>query len=279
MRGSDFHLAEMATDLVPGPVEYAVLTPHPLPTAADPVPLLLFLHGGNGDRRFLRTMQRVFESVWAAGTLPPAVVVTPSAGRSLYLDFQDGSQRWETFLRTQLIPHLRRTYPVIPDRSGTALCGISMGGFGSLLLGFKHPEEFLAVAAIEPAVMPALEFDAVPAINQAFRDHELLEQLHGQPFDPAHWRANNPAAIAIENADRIRQSRLALFFECGDRDRLRLYDGANFLHHTLTDAGIPHEYQLVPGADHIGPTVAPRLQTGLEFLGRVLLADAAVVAP
>jgi len=273
MHGSDFQLAEVATDLVPSPVEFAVLTPRQLPSDGEPVPLLFFLHGGNGDRRFLKTMRHVFDAAWEAGTLPPAIVVTPSAGRSLYLDFQDGSQRWETFLRTEFLPHLRQTYPVAQDRHGTALCGISMGGFGSLLLAFKSPEDFVAVAAIEPAVMPALDFANVPAINQAFRDLDLLAQLHGSPFDATHWRANNPAAIATENAQRIKDSRLAIFFECGDRDRLRLYDGANFLHRTLTDLGTVHEYRLVPGADHIGPTVAPRLQIGLEFLGRALMAD------
>jgi hypothetical protein len=84
--------AKIETKLVPSPVEYAVLLPDGYEAAKDPLPLLLFLHGGGGDRGFLTRMRSVFDEMWKAGTLPPIVVVTPSAARSFYMDYKDGSQ-------------------------------------------------------------------------------------------------------------------------------------------------------------------------------------------
>ena len=145
---------KLETKLVPSPVEYAVLLPENYETAKEPLPLLLFLHGGGGDKSFLGRMRPVLEEMWKAGTLPPMVVVTPSASRSFYMDYRDGSEKWETFLVTELLDHVRNKYKITRDRKGTLLFGISMGGMGALRLGFKYPEKFAGLAALEPGVDP-----------------------------------------------------------------------------------------------------------------------------
>jgi S-formylglutathione hydrolase len=38
----------------------------------------------------------------------------------------------------------------------------------------------------------------------------------------------------------------------------------------LFDKGLSHEYRLVRGAEHVGPSIAPRFLDALTFLGRVL---------
>jgi hypothetical protein len=43
-----------------------------------------------------------------------------------------------------------------------------------------------------------------------------------------------------------------------------------YLHRILWDHKIPHEYHLVRGADHVGRTIRPRANEGLEFLARLL---------
>ncbi|MCI3135381.1 hypothetical protein [Phenylobacterium aquaticum] len=49
---------------------------------------------------------------------------------------------------------------------------------------------------------------------------------------------------------------------------LYLTQGAEFLHRILFDAGVGHEYRLVHGADHVGPSLAPRILDALAFIGR-----------
>jgi hypothetical protein len=51
---------------------------------------------------------------------------------------------------------------------------------------------------------------------------------------------------------------------------LGLFRGTEFLHRTLFEHDIAHEYRLVHGADHVGPSLLPRMRDGLLFLNRVL---------
>jgi S-formylglutathione hydrolase len=49
-----------------------------------------------------------------------------------------------------------------------------------------------------------------------------------------------------------------------------LHHGTEFVHRILFDNGISHEYRLVRGAEHVGPSIAPRFLDAMGFFGRVL---------
>jgi predicted peptidase len=49
---------KLETKLAPSPVEFAVLLPDGYESANNLLPLLLFLHGGGGDKSFLGRMNR-----------------------------------------------------------------------------------------------------------------------------------------------------------------------------------------------------------------------------
>ena len=258
------------TKLVPGPVEYNVLLPDGYDSEKGPLPLLLFLHGGGGDRTFLARLRAAIDDMWKAGTLPKMVVVTPSAARSFYMDYKDGSQKWESFIVGPFLEHLRQTYKVTRERKGTLLFGISMGGLGGLRLGFKYPDKFEAVAVLEPGIDPALKWKDVKPRNRFYRSDELMQTIFGKPFDEAYWEANNPASICVANSDRIRASGLGIYIDVGDVDAFNINEGTEFIHRTMWDFKIPHEYHLVRGADHVGRTIRPRTTEALGFLARVL---------
>jgi S-formylglutathione hydrolase len=261
---------EFSSELVPGPVEYAVLLPEGYEQSDETYPLLYFLHGGGGDRSFLELMRPVIERTISSGKLPKVVAVTPSVSRSLYMDYRDGSQKWEQFLIGPFMDHLRREYRLIPDRRGTLLFGISMGGMGALRMGFKYPDLFTALAALEPGIEPALAFGDIQPEDRFWRPDELFEAVYGKPVDEAYWAMNNPANIALKNREKIIQSRLGIYLECGDEDSFGLDRGTEFLHRLLRDHRISHEYHLVKGADHLGRSLGPRSEEGLAFLGRML---------
>ncbi len=261
---------KLETKLVPGPVEFAVLLPDGYETAKEPLPLLLFLHGGGGDKSFLTRMRPMIEEMWKAGTLPPMVVFTPSVERSFYMDFRDGSQKWETFIVTEFLDHLRAKYKVTRERQGTLLFGISMGGMGALRMGFKYPEKFGGLAALEPGIDPALKWKDVQPRNRFWRAQDLMEKIFGKPLDEAYWEANNPASIAVARAEKIRASGLGIYIDAGDEDSFLLHEATEFMHRILWDHKIPHEYHLVRGADHVGRTMRPRTIEALTFLTRVL---------
>jgi S-formylglutathione hydrolase len=143
-----------------------------------------------------------------------------------------------------------------------------MGGMGSLRIAFKHPEVFQAVASQEPGIEPALSYDAIQPRDRFWRGDPIFEEKYGRPVDRDYWAANNPANIARDNPDRLLG--LGIYLEVGDQDMFYLNQGTEFLHRILFDAGISHEYRLVKGAEHVGPSIQPRARDALAFLQREL---------
>lgn len=262
-----FH--RLSSEKVPGEPGIAVYQPPGYdPHRAEPYPLLLLLHGGNGSERDMLYFTDIFDTEILAGRLPPVVIATPGAGRSLYMDFKDRSQRWESFILADVLPFLRRSAHVAQGRSGTFLAGISMGGLGALRIAFKHPQLFAAVAALEPAIEPTLEWQGVGPETRFWRPETVLHPIFGTPVDADYWEANNPATVAHRDPDRLLD--LGIYLEVGDQDTLYLYEGAEFLHRVLFDARLAHEYRLVHGADHVGRSLGPRMANALDFIGRQL---------
>jgi S-formylglutathione hydrolase len=260
----------LATRLVPSPVKYTVLHPPGAASAAG-LPLLLLLHGGDGDNGFLARFRPTLEAAWAAGEIAPCLIATPDADRSLYLDYFDGSQKWETFIVAELIPHLRGVYGLAAAPGKTVVSGVSMGGLGALRLGLKHPDVFGGLAALEAGVEPALRFADVKLRNNFQRNGRFLASRYGDPVDEAFWQANNPANIAIARRDALVASGLQIYLEVGDLDMFHLDEGNEFLHRVFWDHAIPHEYRQVHGADHLGRTLPGRLRDALKFLNTHVL--------
>lgn len=264
-RGSTRRVA-LSSRHLPADVSVSIYTPPGRAAPDSPLPLMLLLHGGNGSDLDLLRFTPSIDKAIADGRLPAMAIATPSAGRSLYMDFKDGSQRWESFILSDLLPYLRGELGAPPDRRHTFIGGFSMGGLGSLRIAFKHPEIFGAVAAVEPAIEPALSWSDVGPRVKFWRPDAVIEPMFGTPVDLAYWAANNPATIAKRAPERLFD--LPIYLEVGDQDMLYLTQGAEFLHRILFDAGIGHEYRLVHGADHVGPSLPPRVIDALSFIGR-----------
>jgi S-formylglutathione hydrolase len=263
-------LSEVASGLVPSPVEYTLIAPDGF-RKMEGLPLVLSLHGGGGNRERLLDQADLWEQLWTGGDIPPAIVVMPSVtARGFYMNFRDGSERWEDFIVGPLLDHLRATYPASAEPSRTFLTGFSMGGMGSLRMAFRHPDRFGAVAALEPGIEPILAFDDMQPKHRFWRSDDLMEQAYGSPIDKDYWAANNPASMAVARADEIRGSDLQIYLEAGDEDQFWLYEGAEFLHQTLWNLRIRHEYHLVRGADHVGPSTSERNEEAIRFLFRTL---------
>lgn len=260
----------LRSDHVPGDVPVAVHLPNGYDTPGrSPFPLLILLHGGNGSEQDLLRFAPLIDRAIADGILAPVVVATPSARRSLYMDYRDGTELWETFIIAHLLPALRTELNVSAERERTFVVGWSMGGLGSLRLAFKHPDLFAAVAAVEPAVEPALAWSPVRPHVQFWRPEEVSQQIFGSPIDESYWAANNPATIAKRDPARLFD--LGIYLEVGDQDMLYLHEGVEFLHRVLFDARIGHDYRLVHGAEHVGPSLEPRLRDALSFIGRQIV--------
>jgi len=247
----------------------AVLPPH-ADTAG--LPLCLALHGGGSDREGIVRFAPVFEEMWANGRLAPMVIASASTGP---LSWYAGP--WEEFVATEFPDVLAARYGSRTDRGGMVMTGISMGGYGTLKIGLRRPDHFCALAAMEAAIDPGVRPSDRGPRNTFYRFEEVDQALWGHPVDEAAWQRDNPANIAIANADAIRSSGLEIYLECGDQDSLNLHDGAEFMHRVLWDHDIRHEFHLVRWADHVGPSFGVRMAEVMQFLSNAL--DGGLSAP
>ncbi len=262
---------QIKSEFVPSPVEYDVLLPKGYENSNKTYPLMLFLHGGgNRDSNFLNRIGPVIWDTWEKKNAPEMVIVTPNCNRSLYMDYKDGSEKWESFIIREFLPYLQKEYRVTPGVKNTFIGGISMGGLGSLRLGFKHLDKFRAIVSFEPGIEPAFEWKEVKTIDKFYRQKNFMEKIFGSPIDDDFWKKNNPAYIVRENADKIRRSEIKIYLEVGTEDFFGLFRGAEFLHRALFDRNIRHEFRYVYGADHLGVSFRERISNGFSFLNRVI---------
>jgi S-formylglutathione hydrolase FrmB len=98
----------------------------------------------------------VSDSLVHAGTIEEMIIVTPN-GKNRYLGaFYLNSAtngRWEDYIARELVQHVDRTYRTRAAAASRGLAGHSMGGFGALMLGMRHPDVFGAVYALSPCCL------------------------------------------------------------------------------------------------------------------------------
>lgn len=85
----------------------------------------------------------------AEGRMGPVIVAFPDAFTSLggnqYID-SEAMGRWEQFIVDDLLPALEREFRVLPGPNNRAVYGKSSGGYGALVQGLRHAEQWTAVA-------------------------------------------------------------------------------------------------------------------------------------
>lgn len=244
-------------------VGYNVYLPPGYEQSTRRYPVLYYLHGAGGNESGgPRTLVPKLLEAHTAGTLPPFLVVFPNGGQSTwYADSHDGKLPIETMIVRELIPHIDATHRTLTDRSGRAISGMSMGGFGAIALGMKHPDMFSSVVAYAPAFIEVLrgpngevtlgrpggthEGGNPLTANQWARNAAMFEQMFDN--DPDVFAAHSPWTIVSRDAAKLRES-LPIRFVIGTDDGLL---NANELFHDLmTQYRYFHEYFVLEGIGH-----------------------------
>ena len=123
-------------------------------------PVLYLLHGATSlpqewiDSTYDGFDLRVaMDSLVSASATPEMIVVMPDANNALGASFYANSPatgNWEDFVVRDLVRHVDERYRTERQASRRALVGHSVGGFGALAIGFKHPNVFGLIYAISP---------------------------------------------------------------------------------------------------------------------------------
>ena len=198
-------------------------------------PVIYWLHGGNGNSREGSWMCEQMNAAMERSDMPQTIVVfVQGLPIGWYNNSKDGTMPVEDVIINDLIPHIDATYRTIRKREARGIEGMSMGGYGSLHLGFKYPELFGVVSSIAPSIT-TFEMEKKEVITPTFKD------------DTAYFNANSPSTLIQKNADYIRTNS-AIRLLVGDKDFL--YELIREFHHQLQDLKITHQFAIAKDADH-----------------------------
>lgn len=131
----------------------------------------------------------------------PSLIVSPDANSGYWSDWYNGgafgTPRYETFVIDQLIPLIDAHFRTLADRAHRAILGISMGGYGALMLAAHHPDLFAAAASLSGAVDSNLPVNgSVLSISSTF-DGAPVDAIYGpRATQEVRWRGHNPVDLA-----------------------------------------------------------------------------------
>ena len=212
-------------------------------------PVLYFLHGlGDNERTLFNSGGwTLLDDLRNQHQMGDFLIVAPEGRQSFYINSADGSLRYNDFFLQEFLPHIERTYRTLPGRSGRAITGISMGGYGALRFAFAHPELFSAASAQSAALITESPQELDKASRTGSPLAGVLGAVFGKPINVTHWNDYNPFVLAKKNAASLRK--LAIYFNCGQDDNYGFEKGAAALHDELQKENVPHQYHPYPG-DH-----------------------------
>jgi enterochelin esterase-like enzyme len=231
----------------------------------------------------------------AAGTTKEMILVSPDAYSLHTGSFYSNSKTtgdWETFIASELVSYIDSHYRTVPDRMSRGLSGHSMGGYGTLRIGMKHPEVFSSLYAMSACCMldTADVTDDMKTAEAIKSKEDAARAVRGQksalaraaawssnsnsgplfidlpvkdgkprPEIAAKWMANSAMVMLQQYAPNLKKMK-AIAMNVGLQDGLvntnRDMDAA------LTDAGVPHTFETFEG-DHNG-------QVPMNFKDKVL---------
>jgi S-formylglutathione hydrolase FrmB len=230
-------------------------------------PVLYYLHGlGDNEQSFSRSGGwTLIEDLREHGKIGDFLIVAPEGDASFYINSADGKDRYSDFFLHEVMPYIEGKYRTVPGREARAITGISMGGYGAFRFAFAYPDLFSAVSAQSAALL----LKTPEELNQLAESHsdaaEALAPLIGDPINVAHWKANDPFALAKKNRAALKN--MAIYFNCGQSDDFGFEAGAAALDKQLTGEGIAHEYHPYPGG-HSMTYFLSHLAEVIEFHSR-----------
>lgn len=199
-------------------IDFIIYTPPGYEENNTRFPVLYFLHGRGGNHFLLwgSISQSVPEANGDAGAwiselinneiIPPMIIVTPDDTDGLW------GQENEIMITEELINHIDTNWRTIPNRTGRAIEGFSMGGMGASRYASRHADLYCSTIIM-----------AAPHVEELLPD---WEQNRREFFNPD---------LNI---------RLVVGSDDGQLEPMQI------LHESLNTQIISHQFDIIPGVGH-----------------------------
>ena len=268
---------EFASPAVGRTMKYNILLPKDYETSTTRYPVLYLMHGLSQNYTAWGLSNG---TPFYAGLYDDLIVVMPDGGNSWYVNWATNeagqTNNWEDHIVKDVIGHVDWNYRTIARREGRAIAGLSMGGYGALTLGLRHPELFISIGstsgALEHGRQAAARLRGVaprpgaqPQRQQTEAERAAAAEARRRPnpvigipgFSSQEERTPRGQEFAkAEDADAYDPFKLILqvpkeklphiYIDCGTEDRL--IAGARELAGILLEKNIPFDYMQMPGA-------------------------------
>lgn len=261
-------LVEFEAPAIGRVTKYMVLLPADYETSEKVYPVLYLLHGFSQNY-----------TVWPIMGLgshvgdKDLIVVMPDGGNSWYINWAESEgeelNNWEDFVIYDLIHSVDQTFRTVPAREGRAIAGLSMGGYGALTIGLRHPNLFCSIGsesgALDYARSARARLEAgeppikneIPAPRDDDRDSNVPDLIKIPGFTMQHERYPHGFAFkTVEDAQKYDPFELVkqvpvkylphIYLDCGLDDGL-LNTNLEFASMLMANK-VPFAYAQTPGA-------------------------------
>lgn len=169
------------------------------------------------------------------------IIVMPEGNDGWYTDSaSENNDRYESYIVDELIPEIDKKFRTRPDGKHRAIAGLSMGGYGSIKFGLKHPEMFAAVGSFSGAL--GVTAFTEKEISGAFLQSIL--NIFGNAGSETR-KENDVFEIARQMPKEKIKDLPFIYLDCGTEDFL-IQSNLDFAK-LLREKKIPHEFRELPG--------------------------------
>jgi len=267
-RGRVLESLVMQSKILGDEVKFSVYLPPDYETSERHYPVVYLLHGyTDNETGWIQygEANRIADEGIATGTIPPMIIIMPDAKITWYMNDYKDEYRYEDMFFEEFIPFIDENYRTRPEKQFRGVSGLSMGGHGSLIYSFKHPDMFAACAAFSAGVLTNEQFREIPGEEYDDLFETIFETgVEGEQRLTEHYKQNSPLnlieSLPVESLKQVRY-----YIDCGDDDWLN--EGNATLHILLKQKEIPHEYRVRDG-DHQWEYWRTGLPEGLKFIGK-----------
>ena len=253
--------------LLGGPVEYSIYLPAGYDSSNRSYPVLYLLHGYSDDETGwvqFGEVARIADQGIENGDFPPLIIVMPNGKVSWYCNDYKMANPWEDMFVKEFIPALENTYPMRSKKEFRAISGLSMGGYGSLMLAMRNPDLFSTCVAFSSGTFTDEEIVAMPEKTYNMFFGEIFGKgLTGEQRISDNWKAHSPLHL-INDVPKDKLKGIRFYIDCGDDDFL--FEGNSKLHIQMRKLAITHEYRTRQGG-HEWSYWRTGLVEGLKFIG------------
>ncbi len=213
--------------------------------AARSYPVLYLLHGYGGDQNDWTDNTNLVRYTRSLGL----IIVMPEAKNSWYVNSRADTQaRYEDYIMDDLPRFIEAHFRI--DKRREAIAGLSMGGYGALMLALRYPHRFLFAGDLSGAI-------TIPEIIDSVEDDPHFVMSEGQrailpniirTFGKTDKRFREEHNVFYLLAHDTASSIPYIFMAAGIQDQFTAFLPTD--HHfidSLRTRGVRYEYHEAPG--------------------------------